>query len=397
MKEVTGTAGEPGFMLFSGTNDRAVIALVRVISECSVPLGIVARSRTDRILRSRYVSNVVHVRDSDRMDPGALVASVAAASSAGSGVNSHAIIPISEYFNRVALRVRNSGMLAPGCTLALVDESTYLALSDKEPCTQLFRSNGFRTPRQYEDFERAHLPCVAKPRRNLDPMMRSLYPVLIPDAAALDSFLKAFDKSHYFAQEYVSGASYYLLSYLSRDGRDYVSSQKNLAQQAGGKSIVLAETADFHRSKLADATISLLRDVGYTGFAMIEFIDDGGGPCFIELNPRPWGPLQLCADHRCGIIEAFIGDWTHDDSGYYQARAKAKPAAARYAWTGGMLTGMRAGAPLSWRMRPAAGRLRAIRALASDVYLRRDSWRVFFRELSLAGSPGAVRKVGNDA
>lgn len=393
MKNATAAAGGPGFMLFSGTNDRAVIALARVISECLVPFGIVARSHADRILRTQYAKNVTHVRDSDRLDPETLLKSVEAARLSRGGVSRHTIVPISEYFNRVAFRVRESGTLAADCTLALADESIYLALSDKEPCTKLFQTNGMRTPRTYADFESAHLPCVAKPRRNLGPAMQSLYPVLIPDVAALDSFLIHFDKRYFFAQEYVSGVSHYLLSYLSRDGRDYVTSQRNLAQQAGGKSVVLAETADFHRSKLADATISLLRDVGYEGFAMIEFIDDGDGPCFIELNPRPWGPLQLCADHRCGIIEAFIGDWICADSGYFQARAKAKPVAAQYAWTGGML----GGAPLSWRMRPAPGRMRALRALSSDVYLRRDSWRVFVRELTSERAPRTAGKVGHDA
>ena len=113
---------------------------------------------------------------------------------------------------------------------------------------------------------------------------------------------------------------------------------------------------------------------------MIEFIMDAQGPCFIEVNPRPWGPLQLCVDHDCGIVEAFLGDALHDDPGKFHKIWSRKPSQARYLWTGGLVQSLLSKDGIRWAS-PARGRfLDFARSLGSDVYLRRDSWRVFIDE-----------------
>jgi hypothetical protein len=99
------------------------------------------------------------------------------------------------------------------------------------------------------------------------------------------------------------------------------------------------------------------------------------------MNPRPWGPLQLCLDHRCGIVEAFIGDALHGDPGRYAQNWSNRPADARYMWLGGMTAAWRQGESLHWDGTTGSRIGQLARGLASDVYLRHDSWRVFLREI----------------
>jgi hypothetical protein len=272
--------------------------------------------------------------------------------------------------------------------LALGEEAAYVELSDKASCTKVFLRHGIRTPLTYADLAGAPIPFVAKPITNFDSRMNSLYPRIISSEPERQELLRSQDAGEFFAQEYLRGRSYYLLGYLARDGKCYVSSQENLAQQAAGKSIVLAETSCFHEGPAAVATIDLLRQRCYTGFVMVEFIDDGDGPCFIELNPRPWGPLQLCADHRCGIVEGFLGDWACGDSSRFQWRSACQPVRARYLWIGGAVQNLKHAECLMWRRSRLEGIARVARAIGSDVYLRRDSLRVFARECFGAGFAG---------
>jgi len=46
---------------------------------------------------------------------------------------------------------------------------------------------------------------------------------------------------------------------------------------------------------------------------MIEFKGTMDRPVFIEMNPRPWGPLQLSIDADSGIVEAFLGESIYGD------------------------------------------------------------------------------------
>lgn len=114
---------------------------------------------------------------------------------------------------------------------------------------------------------------------------------------------------------------------------------------------------------------------------MLEFIVGADGPRFIELNPRPWGPLQLCADHSCGIVEAFIGDSLYEDPLHFEEVRRRKPANARYLWLGGILMDLRAGRRLCWQGNAVMGWLGILRHFPSEVYLRRDSWKVFLDEV----------------
>ena len=56
------------FLIFSGSNTRAIVAFCRALASRGLGVYIVARTRQDPILRTRYRRNVVAMRTLDRLD-----------------------------------------------------------------------------------------------------------------------------------------------------------------------------------------------------------------------------------------------------------------------------------------------------------------------------------------
>ena len=370
------------FVLFSGSNDRAVHALARVMRACGERFVVIARKGRDRARSSFLRHHLAAARTGDVLEPAAFEALLKSARLPDDGDGTRVLVPSSEYLNLFLVGLdRERLRRETGCTIPLVERELYHRLTHKESSTRLFAGAGFRVPAVLDGFDPGALPLVAKPRTNHGPDGLLQYPVLIETRADLDAFLARGASERYFPQEFVRGDSRYLLAYVSRGGEIYASSQRNLAQQPGGKSVVLAETSDFHESEVARRAVELLKRVAFHGFAMIEFIVDAAGPCYIEVNPRPWGPLQLCADHACGIIEAFLGDYAHDDPSRYRALWQRKPRHARYMWIGGMIETFGSGRRTAWNPTFTGSRAAAIgRSLGGDVYLRRDTLGVFLGE-----------------
>jgi predicted ATP-grasp superfamily ATP-dependent carboligase len=375
------SAGRSAFLLFSGSNDRAVHALARVMAACGEPFSVIARGSGDRILLSAFRTHVKTTRMHDSLEPGTFEGYLQAVGA--SAADRYTIVPGSEFLNLFLLGLDRQRLRSQfGCEIPLVEPTLYHLLTNKESSARLFGEAGFRVPAVLDAFEPGSLPLVAKPRHNLGRTGLIQYPFLLETRADLDAFLAQEHTEGYFPQEFVRGESHYLLTYFSRSGEVFASSQLNLAQQPGGKSILLAETSNFKESETARKSIELLQRVKFHGFAMIEFIVDARGPCFIEVNPRPWGPMQLCADHACGIIEAFVGDYAHQDPWRYRRIWAAKPERARYLWSGGMVQTLRGRQRPRWHSASLAGRMRSLAlSVPWDVYLRRDTLRVFLNEM----------------
>lgn len=369
------------FLLFSGSNDRAVIALLRAFRACGSNCAVIARGHGDRILRSAYQDQVTATRSTDELSLPVferLLDKVRVTIPDDQLV----VVPSSEYLNTFLLGLDREDLRARlGCEIPLVGRDLYMALSNKSSATDLIGAAGIRVPARMSRFQVDALPLVAKPIRNVgsDGVVR--YPLLLRTLADFDAFLARDDVEMYFAQEFIHGRSEYLLAYIARTGETFLASQVNLAQQPHGKSVVLAKTSEFRHDPVARQAVDMLRSLNFHGFAMIEFMVDASGPCFIEINPRPWGPLQLCRDHSCGIVEAFIGDALHGDPMLHERIWREKPSQARYLWFGGMAeTWARRGA-LRWDAGVRSRAMQIIGSLPSDVYLGRDAWKVFLREM----------------
>ncbi len=369
------------FLIFSGFNDRAVFALIRGMEACSANYVVIARSNDDPVLQSSHGHRVCLVRNRDELTLEAFEELIAEVRKQV-GHDILIVVPTSEYLNSFLVSLDRDDVLNRlGCEVPLVDGDLYFGLSNKLSSSELFSAAGIRVPNHLERFDYAHLPLVAKPVQNIGNDGVSRYPIILSTADDLETFLGRPDAGSYFAQQFISGTSEYVLAYIARSGETFVSSQSNIAQQPHGKSIVLARTSNFHTDPMARRAVSLLRSLHFYGFVMLEFIVDADGPCFIELNPRAWGPLQLCLDHACGIVEAFIGDNLANDPLRYENVWKDKPRQARYLWFGGMIATRGRRERLKWSVSSASSRIaQVVTSLGSDVYLRHDTWKVFARE-----------------
>lgn len=290
------------------------------------------------------------------------------------------VLPSSEYFNAFLLRHRRE-IEAMGCQIPLVHASLYAQLTGKRSAADFFSAAGIAVPGEIGMPVVREPPVVAKPLSNVSAAGQSLYPRLLRTRAELESFFATHDEKDYFFQEYVHGDSLYLMFHLSRTGdQDFIWSQRNLLQQPEGKSMLLAEPSDFHRSETAARIVHALRNAGFHGLGMVEVIRAAGRDVFIEMNPRIWGPVQFCLDRRQPLLQAFIGETLHDDPGRFAGR-QPMLRRKRYFWFGGLLETLRAGKRPAWH---APGRRLfpvILRNLASDVYLRKDSWRCFLHDV----------------
>jgi hypothetical protein len=367
------------FIVFSGGNDRAVVAFLRVLAMCGERAFIVARTAHDRIFHTKFRRDVVCIRETEELSLDIFMTCVARARLVA-GQRTLVVLPSSEYFNHFLFQHRAT-IEDQGCQIPLVDEAIYSRLTNKREAASFFANAGISVPAEISGRAALSPPIVAKPLANVSSKGTSLYPALLLTKDDVHRFRQSNKCDDFFFQEYVSGDSIYLLTYLSSATRiELAWSQRNLLQQPDGKSMLLAEPSTFHESVLARQIVQLLRTSGFAGLGMIELIQNGDRTVFIEMNPRLWGPIQFCTDQGQPLLQAFIGDCLYGDPHRYIGinAGRRRP---RYAWIGGLLETLASrrlpvwhGARLSWARVLIDG-------LQSDVYLRKDSWRCFFHEL----------------
>ncbi|WP_434027917.1 hypothetical protein [[Pseudomonas] boreopolis] len=367
MAECGARAAGERFVMFSGANERALVALCRAFARRGLSCSIAARPGPDPIRHTRYRAWIEAERGSDQLELQDLLRCVRAIAARHPG-RRLLLLPTAESVNRLALRHRAEFEQA-GLQVPLVDEAIYLAVSDKASLLALAARFGLEPPPMLEAPVAEALPLVAKPRCEFAPDSgRKLYPELIFERARLERFLATHEPDHYFFQRYLDGASYYYLAHFDRGGNARFAYQRNLAQQANGKSIVAAELCECPDADTRQRLQAMFRAIGYHGYAMVEVMLLHGRSYLIEVNPRFWGPWTL-ADRAGFLPEACDG----------RPLATSGARSGRYLWLGGWLAERRAGR----RMRRYPGlRLPTLLALAcSDVYLRPDSLPLFLREL----------------
>lgn len=352
-------SSRPAFLLFSGHNDRAVVALCRFFARQRLQVVIVASGRDDPIFATDHRRHVRFVRGDRHID-------VALLRMLGTlGATPLVYVPTTEFINDFVIAHRNA-LQGCGLVFGLPPGQAYRRLTSKQASLSLFDGlPGVRLPRTLPD-DGWCAPCVLKPRANVDGG-RVLYPLLCADESALQHARHQADPRHYFAQEWVQGQSVYLCAYLARDGRQTQTWQANLMQQGSGKSIVLARTIP-NPGFETQALFERLRSIGYHGPLMVEFIRDGAGLlAYIETNPRFWGPLQLSLDACPALLELFAQD--HGD--LPAPLSPELPGAHLYAWWHGAQA---PGAVLHPAGRALAGQADLPALLrAHDVYAREDT------------------------
>ena len=323
----------PTFLLFSGHNDRAVLALCRFFQGRGLPFVIAAAGRHDAIHRTAYASQVVFNRTDRSLGVDLFTGLLQR--------QGHPLVycPTTEFINHFVLAHRPA-LADAGLDIGLPDAAVYAQLTSKLASQAVVQGLVGLQPPPSQPLARAHAPCVLKPRANVQ-SAQVLYPRLCLDEASLAMALAGLDADDWFAQDYIDGQSHYLCGYLARDGQHAWYWQDNLLQQPQGKSIVLARTGEnpgLDARRLFDG----LHRLGYHGPFMMEVIRDAAGRLhYIEINPRFWGPLQLALDACPQVLALFAQD--HGAP----APAAAAPMAATesprwYAWAhGAQLNGCR--------------------------------------------------------
>lgn len=363
------TSPPPGecHLAFSGANERAVVAICRAFARRGLRCAIVARPGPDPIRLTRYHRWIEAERHSDGLDLDDLLRCVQAVAARHPGERL-VLLPTAESVNRLVLRHREAFERA-GLSVPLVEESVYLAISDKASLIALAAGFGLEAPPALAGPDALALPLVAKPCCEFEPGSgRKLYPELIFERAQLERFLSAHDPRHYFFQRYLDGASYYCLTHFDRAGRAHFAYQRNLLQQANGKSIVAAELCECPDMDVQRRLEAMFGHLGYHGYAMVELMELHGRFYLIEVNPRFWGPWAL-ADRAGFLPEACDG----------RPLATTGARTGRYLWLGGWLAERRAGRRL--RRYPAMRPSKLPALAGSEIYLRPDSLPLFLREL----------------
>lgn len=365
------------FIVFSGYNQRAVIAFLRTAQAVGAQIAIVAAGAADTIFLSDYAKYVVFTRE-DLSLAWPVFAETLCAVRAKLPVGRYVIAPTTEALNRFIVHHRQAVCRA-GFEIPLVEEDLYRLLSDKAAFVEVCRQHGFRVPNEYGSLDDAPLPLVAKPRQYLGADGKAHAPVLIWSEFDRERCRANMHAGEWFFQDFVRGESFYLFYFFSRKGEVYRFSQRNLLQQPEGKSVLAAVPAAWHETDIAQQYEELLKSLSYHGPIMLELRAlAGGGYCMIEANPRFWGPSQLCVDAGRNFMQAFLAD--EDSSLPPPVFSSPIPPETRYFWHGGLCDALRKGQTPAVLADDFDWKASLDDWIAYDVYRRPDTMRIYSRE-----------------
>ncbi|MDV4149714.1 ATP-grasp domain-containing protein [Clostridium sp. AL.422] len=365
-------------IVFSGFNQRAVIAFLRTLELNNINYAIIAKSRNDDIFATEYKNKVVAIRESETIVENDILISIEKVKEYCKA-KEYLIAPTTEALNRFLIDKRRV-FEELGCIIPLVKKNLYELISDKLSFSQLCEKNEIIVPKNYEFSLDMKLPIVAKPKKYFSISNKEiLSPIILKDLEELQEFYKKYEINDFYYQEFIKGISYYLLYYFHRNGDVYKFSQQNLVQQPQGKSMIAAITTDFHNSQESNKYEKLFRSIGFNGLVMVEVIEKDNLHYMIEANPRFWGPSQLFVDAEANLFEVFLHDYGFiewaPDFNYSNYSAK-------YFWFGGIFLSLKNKLNLNFYNTSKNEFLNLLPDwLESDVYKRDDTLEIFKKEL----------------
>jgi len=368
---------QKSFLIFSGYNFRAIVTFCRELRALNKPFVIIACSENDPVFYTKYKNYVGAIRLKQELEQEDVKRCIQSVQRKNKNL-SFIICPSSEFLN-IFLLDNQSFFESLGCSIPLVSSSIYKLVTNKDSFSKLCKDNGISVPKRYS-IDKISYPCVAKPKKNIGYNNKTLYPYILQDIDECKKIKSEQNTEEYYFEEYIDGASYYILLYLSKSGKVIKFSQKNLIQQAGGKSIVLARSSKIHNQDIADQFINILHEVNFTGIIMIEVRYRNGEYFLIEANPRLWGPSQLFVDAGIPIFKTFINDFLDPDK--YNNNKAIRNEDTVYLWFNGLLSTLLSSQKLAWHFsKPTFPLLYILQYLHKDVYLRPDTINYFFKEL----------------
>ena len=303
----SGTLRRLGAMtiLVTDGNERAALAIARGLGKVGHRVHVGAVGGSSIAGASRYSRGEFGVAD-PLTSPHAFVRDLLAERDRTAA---DVIIPVSEGALLAVLAERSEF----GSTIIpFPNLETFRAISDKAALMASAKRLGIAVP----NGETAHsaldarriardlgFPVVLKPSRSVATHAGrrvKLGVVYADDAAQLDARLATLDPAAFplLVQQRVAGAGVGVFLLLWDGEVRAVFAHRRLREKppSGGVSVYCESVAA--NPELVAQSVSLLRDAGWTGVAMVEYKHDDrtGRPVLMEINGRFWGSLQLAVD-----------------------------------------------------------------------------------------------------
>lgn len=315
-----------GILIFTGYNQRAVIAFLRTLTSLKIDNYFLVAVPDDSIKRTVYADKVVYTRENLDLDI-YLFEKIKNLSE----MENLLIIPSTEALNRFILKER-AWLEKIGYEIPLVDRNLYESISDKQSFYNLCESIGLPVPGIIPLNTCYTSPFVAKPKKYYNAEGRQFNPIIVKNEIEYENFCRDYPVNDFDIQEYIEGESFYLLFYFGINGETYSFAQQNIAQQPGGKSIVAAITSEIYKEDIAIEYINLFHKCKFTGLVMVELRKKNDTYYMIEANPRLWGPSELFVKAGVNLFIPFL-----KDNGFISGFSLNKPnMAARYLWNDGI-------------------------------------------------------------
>lgn len=371
---------ERGFAIFSGYNQRGIIAFCRFSTENNIPFYIISSGPDDPINDTQYEKNIVYTRKSAKMEVDA-ISDILLNLIQEKKLHQLFILPSSEYLNRFFLRHKNL-FAKYNVNIPLVEEQLYNKVSDKYSFEKLCKKFDLHSPKEYDYEEVITFPCVLKPKRYLDTNSMQVLdkPIIVQNSKHLKKALTNLDQSKYYLQEYIDGNCLYLLFYISKKKDHVIYSQENLIQQDNGRSMIAAIPSTLHTQPISDRFLNLFTEIDFTGLVMVELKYHDGKYYMIEANPRIWGPSQLFLDADIPIFHRFV-----EELGFHTtSSSETKNESIKYFWYGGINQDLSLDNQIKfYNYSPQQLVDELTEWLKQEIYRRDDTHQVFFHENSV--------------
>ncbi|MGQ9472615.1 MAG: ATP-grasp domain-containing protein [Candidatus Caldatribacteriaceae bacterium] len=372
-------SSQKAVLIFSGYNDRGVVAFCRFCKTTGIPFFIVAASLKDKLLLSSYFKNLLEVRDAPHLDINSFQKYREKLSEI-SFRDQILILPSTEFLNHFLLAERDV-LESMGYVIPLCSENLYRTISNKHNFYILCQDWGISVPRELSP-ERCEPPFVIKPRTyfTCDKKSVNFKTMLVSNSEELEKYHKILCYPDVFIQEFVEGRSIYLLFYFGKDKTYSVYSQENFMQQYNGRSIIAAESTNFHEHPEVEKFVNLFLGIGFSGLVMVEVRLKGEKLCMIEANPRIWGPSQLINDANMDLFHRFALDFGLIEG--YQLPSLSYREKIKYFWFGGIFEDFSFGNQITFHNYHRERFCEEfVSWLQRDVYLREDTLGIFWSEL----------------
>lgn len=364
-------------IIFSGFNQRAIIAFIRTLELNKIQYAIIASSKDDLIFKTAYIDKIFAIRESVSLVLYDILNSIKKVKKFVFA-DEFIIAPSTEALNRFLLNNRDA-IESENNIIPLNSKATYESISDKFRFCEICMEYGIKVPNEYININEVLLPFVAKPKKYFSSNGSIYSPYIIFTESDKQNFLKECNHSDFYYQEYINGKCFYLLYYFHRDGRVFKFSQENFIQLPDGKSIVAAVSSDFHNTEESLKYEELFKSLNYSGLVMVEVKQQGNLNFMIEANPRFWGPSQLFVDAGMNFFEVFLHDFGMLRNPPLFSELNKQ---VRYFWFGGISKVYKLKQNLTFYNGNDNTLLNELPTwLQSDIYRRADTFDIFKNEL----------------